>query len=104
QLDQGAGLAALAVAHVDGDEALGRGAALTRGDALEALDADQLDGLGLVAFRLVESLLDVEHARTGGLADLLDVGGRVVSHVCLPRGCVCSVDSSPLRGPGSAEP
>src|SRR5690625_5219738 len=86
QLDQGAGLAALAVSHVDGDETLGGGAALTLGDALQPLDADQLDGLGLVAFRLVQSLLDVEHARTGGLADLLDVGCRVVRHICLPRG------------------
>src|SRR5699024_8291886 len=67
ELDQGAGLAALAVTDVDGDEALGGGAALALGDALEALDADQLDGLDLVAVRLVERLLDVEHARAGGL-------------------------------------
>src|SRR5699024_1177954 len=85
ELDQGAGLAALAVTDVDGDEALGGGAALALGDALEALDADQLDGLDLVAVRLAERLLDVEHARAGGLAALLDVCCVVVGHV--PRPC-----------------
>src|SRR5699024_4998261 len=107
ELDHGAGLAALAVTDVDGDEALGGGAALALGDALEALDADQLHGLGLVAVRLVERLLDVEHARAGGLADLLDVCCRVVGHVPLPCGEMLregEAGAPPGRGPGTVVP
>src|SRR5699024_4256821 len=93
------------VADVDGDEALGGGAALALGDALETLDADQLHGLGLVTVRLVERLLDVEHARAGGLADLLAVCCRVVGHVPLPCRSCFDRDGRrgrrPWRGPGT---
>jgi hypothetical protein len=64
------------------DQAVGSRAALALGDALEALDAQDLGGPGAVALGLVESLLDVEHAGTGGLAQRLDVSGGVVRHRC----------------------
>src|SRR5699024_11749970 len=64
------------------DQTVGGGAPLTLGHALEALDAQQLGRLGLVAIGLVERLLHVEHARAGGLAQCLDVSGGVVRHVC----------------------
>src|SRR5699024_4280338 len=72
ELDQGAGLAALAVTDVDGDEALGGGAALALGDA-----------------------------RAGGLADLLDVCCRVVGHVPLPCGEMLQ-EGEAVRLPGGA--
>ena len=49
-------------------------------DALEALDPQDLDGLGAVAVGLVERLLDVHHAGAGLLAKRLDVSGGVVRH------------------------
>ena len=53
ELDQGAD----AVAGVGGDQAVGGGAALALGDALQALDAQDLGGLVAVAVGLVERLL-----------------------------------------------
>src|SRR5690606_33362525 len=73
-------LATLGVADVDGDEALGGRATLALGDALQTLDADDLERLLRVAVRLVECLLDVEHAGTGALTQGLDVSGGVVRH------------------------
>src|SRR6476469_9078800 len=61
-------------------EAVGGRAALTLRDALEALDAKDLDGLGAVAVGLVEGLLDVHHSGAGLLAQRLDVSGGVVRH------------------------
>ena len=75
-LDEGAD----AVAGRGGHEAVGGRAALTLRDALEALDAKDLDGLGAVAVGLVERLLDVHHAGAGLLAQRLDVSGGVVRH------------------------
>src|SRR5690625_978027 len=83
QLDHHAGLA-VAVGHdLDGHEAVGGRTALTLRDALEALDADDLDGLLGVAVGLVERLLDVHHARAGLLAACLDVSGGVVRQGCV---------------------
>src|SRR3712207_8683031 len=48
--------------------------------SLEALDADDLQRLVGVAVRLVERLLHVQHARTGALAERLDVSGRSEEH------------------------
>ena len=67
--------------HLGGDEAVAGRAALALGDALQALDAQLLDGLVVVAVGLDERVLAVGHARAGGLAELLDVGGAD-SHVC----------------------
>ena len=61
-------------------QAVGRGAALALGDALLALDAQDLLGLGHVAVGLVEGLLDVHHPGRGLLAERLDVSGGVVRH------------------------
>src|SRR6478736_1693538 len=61
-------------------ETVGGRAALTLRDALEALDAKDLDGLGAVAVGLVERLLDVHHAGARLLAQRLDVSGGVVRH------------------------
>src|SRR6478735_3028320 len=80
ELDEGRRLAALDVADVDGHEALGGGTALALGDALQTLDADDLERLVGVAAGLVERLLDVEHAGAGALAQRLDVSGGVVRH------------------------
>jgi hypothetical protein len=70
-----------AIADLGGDEALSGGAAFTLGSALEALDADDLDGLLSVTVGFVKSLLDVHHAGAGALAQGLDVRGSVVRHV-----------------------
>src|SRR5205085_702000 len=70
-LDQGAD----AVGGRGRHEAVGGRAALTLRDALEALDAKDLDGLGAVALGLVEGLLDVHHAGARLLAQRLDVSG-----------------------------
>src|SRR6476620_2233069 len=75
-LDQGAD----AVGGRGRHEAVGGRAALTLRDALEALDAKDLDGLGAVAVGLVERLLDVHHAGARLLAQRLDVSGGVVRH------------------------
>src|SRR6478609_9009708 len=61
-------------------ETVGGRAALTLRDALEALDAKDLDGLGAVAVGLVERLLDVHHDGARLLAQRLDVSGGVVRH------------------------
>ena len=82
-LDEDADLAVAGVDDLGGDEAGGGGAALALGNALEALDANDLDGLLGVAVGLVEGLLDVEHAGAGLLAQRLDVSGGVVRHECL---------------------
>src|SRR6478609_2159697 len=50
------------VADLGGHEAFSGGAALALGSALEALDADDLDGLLGVTVGFVKSLLDVHHA------------------------------------------
>lgn len=72
-------------AHAVGDlgcnQAFGGGAAFTLRSALEALDADDFDGLLGVAVGLVKSLLDVHHAGAGALAQGLDVSSSVVRHV-----------------------
>src|SRR4051794_34245392 len=46
------------------------------------LDAEDLDGLVEVAVSLLKCLLAVHHARAGDVAELLDVGGGDVRHVC----------------------
>ena len=82
-LDEDADLAVAGVDDLGGDEA-GRGrAALALGDALQSLDADDLNGLLGVAVGLLKGLLDVEHAGAGLLAQRLDVSGGVVRHECL---------------------
>ena len=65
------------------DQPVGGRTTLALGDALEALDPQDLLGLGHVAVGLVEGLLDVHHAGSGELAELLDVSGGVVRHVSL---------------------
>ncbi len=45
ELDEHAGLAGRVVGHVRGDQAVGGGASLALGDALEALDPQDLDAL-----------------------------------------------------------
>ena len=67
--------AALALLDDGGDEAVAGRAPLALRDALEALDAQDLDGLVVVAVGLDEGVLAVGHARAGGLAELLDVRG-----------------------------
>src|SRR5690606_2034047 len=106
ELDERRDLAALGVADVDRDEALGGRAALALGDALQTLDADDLERLLRVAVRLVESLLDVEHAGAGALAQGLDVSGGVVRHggssLVVRHGYVVTRDvlvGAPLRCP-----
>src|SRR4051812_42870321 len=46
------------------------------------LDAQDLDGLVEVAVGLLQCFLAVHHARAGDVAELLDVGGGDVRHVC----------------------
>src|SRR6476661_744004 len=75
-LDQGAD----AVGRLGRDETVGGRSTLTLRHALEALDAQHLDGLGAVAVSLVERLLDVHHSGAGLLAQGLDVSGGVVRH------------------------
>jgi hypothetical protein len=69
-----------AALDVDRHQAVARVAALALGDALLALDPEDLFGLDQVAVRLVEGLLDVHHPGAGLLAQGPDVGGRVVRH------------------------
>ena len=78
QLEQHAGGVVVGDQGDDGT-VLGR-AALALGDALLALDAQDLDGLVDVAVGLVERLLAVHHAGGGELAELLDVSGGEVRH------------------------
>src|SRR6478672_7593296 len=66
-----------AVAGLGGHEAVGGRAALTLRDALEALDAQDLDGLGAVAVGLVEGLLDVHHSGTGRRVSSRRLGRRL---------------------------
>ncbi len=82
QLDEDAG--GLVVGDTGDDRAVRGGAALALGDALLALDAQDLDGLVDVAVGLVQRLLAVHHAGAGELAELLDVGGGVVRHTGFP--------------------
>src|SRR6478736_6613578 len=77
------------------DQAVGGRAALALGDALQALDADDLERLVGVALRLLERLLDVHHARAGLLAERLDVGHGVVGHLFRPNSSVRA-----MSGPG----
>ena len=64
----------------DGDQALEGVALCALAHVLGALDAEVFDGLIEVAAGLLECLLAVEHAGTGGLAELLDVSSSVVRH------------------------
>ena len=73
ELEQGAVLA--------DDDAVGRRALEALADVLGALDAQELDGLVVVAVGLGERLLAVHHAGAGGVAETLDVGCGEVSHV-----------------------
>jgi hypothetical protein len=72
-------------------------AALTLGNALLALDAEQLDGVLDVAVRLVQGLLAVHHSGAGQLTELLDVSGGEVRHCS-------SVSSRDVGGGWSAGP
>ena len=63
------------------DDAVGRGALEALADVLGALDAQELDGLVVVAVGLGEGLLAVHHAGAGGVAETLDVGCGELSHV-----------------------
>src|SRR5690606_36140023 len=101
ELDERAGLTRVGRGDVDGDEALGRRAVLALGDALEALDAEDLESLLRVAVRLVERLLDVEHAGARALAQRLDVSGGVVRHGVVPCLWWCAVGR---RQPGGVLP
>src|SRR5690606_1020365 len=79
-LDEDARLPGVRVDHGTGDEAVGSRTSLALADALESLDADDLERLLGVAVGLVEGLLDVEHASAGALTERLDVSGGVVRH------------------------
>ena len=70
-----------AVVDLGSNQAFGGGAAFALGGALQALDADDLDGLLGVTVGLVKSLLDIHHAGAGALAQSLDISGSVVRHV-----------------------
>jgi small subunit ribosomal protein S2 len=70
-----------AVADLRGHQAFSGGAAFALRSALEALDADDFDGLLGVTVGFVESLLDIHHAGAGALAQCLDISGSVVRHV-----------------------
>jgi hypothetical protein len=85
-LDQHAGLTLTVGRRADmsDDEAVRGRATLTLADALQALDADELESLLGVALRLLERLLDVHHSGTGLLAQRLDVCERVVRHRWCP--------------------
>src|SRR5829696_1748012 len=67
------------------DDAVGRGALEALADVLGTLDAQELDGLVVVAVGLGQGLLAVHHAGAGGVAETLDVGCSEVSHVPLPQ-------------------
>src|SRR3954454_3206848 len=63
------------------DHAVGGGALEALADVLGALDAQELDGLVVVAVGLGQGLLAVHHAGAGGVAETLDVGCGELSHV-----------------------
>ena len=74
------------------DDAVGRGALEALADVLGALDAQELDGLVVVAVGLGQGLLAVHHAGAGGVAETLDVGCGELSHVT--SSVVCGVRSA----------
>ena len=53
-------------------------------DILGTLDPQRLDGFVEIAVGLGKCVLAVHHSRAGELAEPLDVGGGVVSHLSLP--------------------
>jgi hypothetical protein len=83
-LDHDAGLAGTVRTDVDDHDPVGGVAPLALGNALQTLDPEDLDSLVLVAVRLVESPLHVEHARAGPLAERLDICGGEVRHEACP--------------------
>jgi len=68
------------VAGLGRHEAVGGRAAFALGDALEALDAQDLGGLVVVAVGFFEGPLDVHHSGAGRRAKRLDVSSGVVRH------------------------
>ncbi|MEG8036053.1 hypothetical protein QP157_12245 [Sphingomonas sp. LR61] len=62
------------------DDALGGGTVVALGDGLRTLDAEQLDGLVVVAVGLDERVLRVHHAGAEVLAELLHVSSGEVCH------------------------
>src|SRR6478609_462359 len=70
-----------AAVDLGSNQAFCGGAAFALGSALEALDADDFDGLLGVTVSFVKSLLDIHHAGAGALAQSLDISGSVVRHV-----------------------
>jgi hypothetical protein len=70
-----------AAVDLGSNQAFCGGAAFALGSALEALDADDFDGLLGVTVGFVKSLLDIHHAGARALAQSLDISGSVVRHV-----------------------
>ena len=91
------------------DDAVGRGALEALADVLGALDAQELDGLVVVAVGLGQGLLAVHHAGAGGVAETLDVGCGELSHVTSSgsvvvreRGGRAAAPSPTVRAAGAA--